>query len=271
MASSRVRATVEQLLRARKLDTTLTSVHPFDALNRLWATDLPDLDRRLGGGLPCGQVSAIVGPRSSGRTGLLYGLLAAATARGDIVALIDAHDAFDPAAAEASGVRLSRVLWVRGPVLDRPGGAPGRGERSMGPLTRTGRRDAAAGTGARLLERALKAMHLVVEAGGFGLVVLDLVEVLPPALRRLPLTTWRRLQRGFEGRDTVGLVLASGPVARSAGGVTLVLNRGGVRWQGTSACSRLLGGVDVEVHIERARHRLGDDARATVHLSARHD
>src|SRR6187549_4308018 len=97
-----VRATVEALLRERKLDRTLTSTIPErlgeDAVAPL-AIDA--LDRGLAGGLPRGHVSEVVGPASSGRTGLVWAALAAATRRGETVALIDTFDRFDPPTAAA--------------------------------------------------------------------------------------------------------------------------------------------------------------------------
>src|SRR5438552_10656081 len=64
-------------------------------------------------GVPRGCLTEIIGPRSSGRATLLMRILAAATARGEICALLDAEDAFDPASAAAAGVDLDRLLWVR--------------------------------------------------------------------------------------------------------------------------------------------------------------
>src|SRR5687767_7862575 len=85
-----VRAAVEALLRERKLDRTLTSTLPErlgeDAVAPL---DTDALDRALAGGVPRGQVSEVVGPASSGRTSVAWAALAAATRRGESVALID--------------------------------------------------------------------------------------------------------------------------------------------------------------------------------------
>src|SRR5450755_3348295 len=67
----------------------------------------------LTGGLPRGALSEIVGPASSGRTGIMLAALAGATRRQEICALVDASDSFDPASAETSGVDLTRLLWVR--------------------------------------------------------------------------------------------------------------------------------------------------------------
>lgn len=72
------------------------------------------VDRLIGGGFARGQVSEVVGPPSSGRTSLVLSLLAQATSvAGELVAVVDAADAFDPSSAERAGIDLSRVLWVR--------------------------------------------------------------------------------------------------------------------------------------------------------------
>jgi len=77
------------------------------------ATGIAPLDRLLGGGFPAGRLSAIGGPASCGRTSLGQALLARTTRRGEFAAWVDWADAFDPVSAEAAGVDLERVLWVR--------------------------------------------------------------------------------------------------------------------------------------------------------------
>lgn len=109
------------------------------ALPRL-ATGIAALDALLGGGLPRGRVTEITGPLSSGRTSLALAVVAAATRAGEIAAVVDSADAFDPASAAAAGIDLSRVLWAR---PSRP-------------------------------REALRCAERLLEARGFGLVVLDL-------------------------------------------------------------------------------------------------
>jgi recombination protein RecA len=67
----------------------------------------------LTGGWPRGTLTELFGPASAGRTSVLVAALAAATARGEACALIDAGDAFDPESAAAAGVDLKKLLWVR--------------------------------------------------------------------------------------------------------------------------------------------------------------
>ncbi|MFN8058163.1 MAG: hypothetical protein U0Q12_03300 [Vicinamibacterales bacterium] len=255
------RAHVESLLRARRLDRTLSTAWPCVPPRGVASTGEDALDGALGGGFARGEVSEIVGPRSSGRTGLACAAMARATARGELVALVDTTDTFDPRAAAGAGVDLSRVLWVRGTAVDerRTGLRARASVRSLtwSPATRAGQRDldASGDVAARALDRAIKALHVIVQAGGFGLIILDLIDVRAADLRRLPFTTWRRLHRSFEGRETAGIVVTAMAVGRSAGGASLVLERTprGVRWSGQAPRARLFGGFTSAVRIERAR------------------
>ena len=213
MAPATARAALEALLRDRKLDNTLTTALPLTSseyADRVVASGISDLDEALGGGLPRGQISEIVGAASSGRTSLLMACLADATARGELVALIDALDRFDPSSAAAAGVRLDRLLWIRGdgapdeqPVIETAWhpARPQPGRRRMTPMDRA-------------VGRALKALNLVLSAGGFGVVALDAGEVPAHALRALPFTTWLRLQRVIAASDTACVLLADAPLAR---------------------------------------------------------
>lgn len=207
------RAHLESLLRTRKLDVTLTSTAPCPAPSRDTApTGLEALDLALGGGWPRGHLSELVGPRSSGRTTILYGALAASAARGEAVALIDTHDRFDPESAHAAGLDLSKLLWVR----------------EVG--------DAA---------RALKAANLVLQAGGFGFVAFDVADVPGRILRQFPHTTWMRIARVIEGSQAIALVVGAEHIARSPGGVTVTLDAtASARWAGASDRSRLLRQID---------------------------
>lgn len=235
------RADLESLLRARQLDRTLTSALPVPDPHDEYAvasTGITALDARLGGGFPRGQLSEVVGPRSSGRASVLLALLAAATARGELVALIDTLDMLDVESAAAAGVALDRLLWIRGQVVTNPG------------LSRE--------VNQRALERALRAFALVLQAGNFGLVVFDAAEAPPRLLGGLPRTTWLRLQRMVEGSQTVCLLIGAEPIARSAAGLTLGLagraEPGGRDASGgTRFSARLFAGLDLEARITRAR------------------
>src|SRR5688572_20186807 len=69
------------------------------------------LDLALGvGGLPRGRIVEIFGPESSGKTTLLYHVLANAQKMGGICAFIDAEHALDPAYAKRFGVDIDELL-----------------------------------------------------------------------------------------------------------------------------------------------------------------
>jgi len=249
-------AVLEAALRARKLDRTLTTALP--ALERtdpsaLVPTDAAALDACLRGGLPRGQLSEIAGPRSSGRTTLLLQIIAAVARRGEIAALVDTFDRFDVASACAAGVDLDRLLWIRG---DQVGPwALGPGPSSM--LERT-------------VDRALKALNLVLQAGGFGVVAMDLADVPLVALKRIPYTTWLRVQRTIEGSDTACVLVTPEPLARSAGGVTLSLGAA-VQWAGDSDRSRRLAGLELTARVVSPRRRVHGEARlAATAISTSH-
>jgi hypothetical protein len=219
------RAALETLLRDRKLDVTLTSAKPWVSLpeDRVAPTGVPAIDDPLGGGLRRGQLSEIVGSRSTGRTTMLCRVLAAATGRGEVVAVVDTCDRFDPGSAAEGGVDLTRLLWIR--------------ERGDAP-------------------RALKALNLVVQAGGFGIVAFDLADVPPIAIRQFPYTTWMRLSRVIEGGQTALVLLGADRIARSSGGATVALqDRSGVggRWIGTSDRARHLAALDVHPRVVSLR------------------
>jgi hypothetical protein len=229
------RAVLESLLRERQLDVTLTTARPWMAEpeDRVAATGISAIDGPLGGGLRRGHLSEIVGPQSSGRTTVLCQALAGATARGEVVALIDTSDRFDPATAADAGVDLSRVLWVRE-----------RGDAT----------------------RALKATNLVLQAGGFGLVAFDLADPPSPlrgfgaagSIRQFPTTTWMRISRVVEGSQTAVVLLGADHIFRSAGGATIALEASGAvrgTWHGENDRSRFLRSLDVEPRVISASAR----------------
>jgi recombination protein RecA len=71
------------------------------------STGALSLDVALGiGGLPRGRVVEIFGPESSGKTTLVYHVIAEAQRRGGICAFIDAEHAMDPSYARRIGVNI---------------------------------------------------------------------------------------------------------------------------------------------------------------------
>jgi hypothetical protein len=218
------------------------------------------VNRGLGGGLPRGQMSELHGPVSSGRTSLGWAALAAATARGEWVALIDTFDRFDPVSGVACGIDLSRLLWVRGQAITKTTGA-------VDPAWLPGTR-AVEGPGTlleRTIDRSLKSLNLVLQSRVCTAVVLDFADVPLNGLRRVPLTTWMRLQRIVEGTDIACLLMGTVPLTRSAGGVTVATTGAAARvserqraerWAGDHDRSRRLAGLSVGVRVSSPRQAI---------------
>src|ERR1700680_1963486 len=156
------------------------------------------------GGLPRGCLTGIFGPASSGRTSPLVSILAAATRREEVCALVDAEDAFDPLSAAAAGVCLERLLWIR------------------------------CGHNA---EHALKAADLLIQGGGFGLVAMDLGDTPPQTARRISLVSWFRLRRAVEYTPTVLVTLARQSNAKTCASLILECRRERAAWSGTPVSS----------------------------------
>lgn len=163
------------------------------------ATALPRLDELLQGGWPRGALSEVLGARSSGRTATLYASLASVLGAGGAAAMVDAEQALDVRMAARAGVPIERLLWVH---------AAGR--------------------------QALRAAELLVDAGGFDLVVLDLGETRP----RLPDAVWVRLRHAAERQRTAVLVAAAVSVLRAFGSVALSLERQAVDFGARSGARR---------------------------------
>ena len=170
---------------------------------------------------PPGQLSEIVGPRSSGSSSLLLALIARATTSGDQVALVDGEDGFDPASAVAAGTDLSRLLWVK--------------------------------CGGRL-SSAWSAADLLARCPGLALVALDLGEL--PLIRRDPASPMRcrRLQRAVEGTATILVLRAPHRLAGSAAALVVSMRRLESRWIGLPRSTRFVGFAS-EARVLRSRSR----------------
>src|SRR5262245_30396206 len=159
------------------------------------STGVAEIDR-LTCGLPRGAISEIFGPASSGRTSVMLSMLAHATTHDEVCALVDTDDVFAPTVATAAGIDFDRLLWIRC---------------------------------ASSLEQAFKATDLLLHAGGFGLVILDIGDVPGKDARRVISSWWYRFRRTLENRPTAMVVLSEESCTRSCASLTLELN-GAAEW-----------------------------------------
>lgn len=149
--------------------------------NEPLATGIPALDAAGAGGLPRPGLAELVCSAPSGGGQLVLGqLLAATRAQGLRAALVDAGDAFDPDSWPAPV--LEHLVWVR----------------------------------ARHPAEALAAADLLLRDANLGFVALDLRDTPAADLRRLPASTWYRLQRALEPTTLAALVLSPHPLVASA-------------------------------------------------------
>ena len=177
------------------------------------------LDRLLGGGWPRASLCELNGRRSSGRTAILYAALARAIAAGEAAALVDVGGGLDPRRAFAAGIALRRLLWVRCAA-----------------------------------DVAAKAADLVLGAGGFDLIALDLGDERP----RLPAAGWIRFKHGAEKQGTTVLVAAPARAAGSCAAAVVELGPGAPRFVADGAA--LFDGLQAEATKGRGVHEHGPES-----------
>ena len=126
--------------------------------------------------------------------------LANATVHEEICAIVDCDDTFDIASAAQAGVDLQRTLWVRC---------------------------------GHSLELAFKAVDLILHAGGFGFIVLNLCNVPAKVVRRVISSWWFRFRRALEDTPTALIVLSPVAAARSCAALVLELKNERAVWPST--------------------------------------
>jgi hypothetical protein len=192
----------------------------------VFQTGIAAIDRETGG-IPKGALTQVCAPvvSTSGRTTLLLSLLAQVTSKEQFCALVDANDCFDPESADAVGVCLSRLLWVR-----------------------------CSGRGMKAVEQAFKAADILIQNGGFGVIALDLGNVEEKLIRKVPLTTWFRFARVMEALPTALVVLLTHSAAQSCAALTLNMGASS-QWSGSDSVShtQLISSVQFDLEIGRTR------------------
>jgi hypothetical protein len=188
--------------------------------SKFGALPLPGLKPLLPNGLGRGSIAEASGRRSSGCTSVALHVLSQATGGGEICAVIDLYDSFHPGSAQAAGIELDRIVWVRC-----------RGNA----------------------EHAMRAADLLLHAGGFGVVVLDLSEASARVLNRIPLSYWHRFRRAVEHTPTILLLRTDSAQAKSCAANGLELKAKAFHWGG-AAPFRLLRGMEAQALVRRGAH-----------------
>ena len=219
--TQRLRAQLEATL-ARKMPSALTP--PARVAYSVAPTGIGEIDGLLRGGLPVGAISEIVGPECSGRTSLALAFVAGQTQAGKVCAWVDVSDTLHPESAAAIGVDLSRLLWVRC-----------WGARSKKSWSR--------------LEQALRVADLLLQAGGFRCIVLDMGSLQAEYALRVPLATWFRFRAAAERLQSNVLLLTQHACSRNSAGLVLRLQPGSV----LDHDSTLFTGLEHRASLERQR------------------
>jgi len=234
-AANTLRLQIEHALESRfpSALTPVPRVEPLRASTGIYAVD--DL---LAGGLPIGAISELTGPDCSGRTSLALAFLAQRTRDDHVCAWVDTADTFDPESAAANGVALRQLLWIR-----------------CGAATRIASQRA---TDFKALDQSIRATDLLLQAGGFSAIVLDLGSTPPAHARRIPLATWFRFRQAAM-RAQCSLVVV-GQTACAQSSAHLVLD-----------CSRLranvLGGTVLNGFTCEARRERGTGSKPILSIS----
>jgi hypothetical protein len=155
--------------------------YPFVPTTSVLPTGVEFLDQIAGGGLPKSAITELISQRASaGSASLIHALLRSAQRDRHFIALIDGSDSFDPGSSDNSV--LQHLLWVR----------------------------------CRKAFDAIKAADFLLRDGNFPVVIVDLVLNAPEELRKIPQTSWYRLQRLAEAVPTACLVINRQSLVSSA-------------------------------------------------------
>jgi hypothetical protein len=143
--------------------------------------NVPLLERATDGGLRKGAVTEIISPTTSAGSALLiHNLLQIAQRDRFFLALVDGRDSFDVQSVAAG--TLPHLLWIR----------------------------------CEKASEAIKAADFLLRDGNFPVVILDLVLNPAEELRRIPATSWYRLQRLVEPAPTAFVVISRHNMVASA-------------------------------------------------------
>ena len=166
----------------------------------VFSTGIEEVDAVLDGGIPRGSITEVAGGASTGKTSFALSSIAAITQSGAACAWVDVNDALSPESAAAANVVLKRLLWLRM-------SAERRERVTDKPWSRLG--------------QALNATDLLLQTGGFAAIVLDMSDVLPQHIMRVPLSTWYRFRLAAEQARTALIFLSQSPCASSCSALSL--------------------------------------------------
>ena len=219
--------------------------HELTRKDRRLSSGLAPLDDLLDGGIPRGRISEITGRAGSGKTSLAASFATSATHRGEIAAWLDGSGAFDPESMAAAGVELRRILWAKMICAS-----------ITTTMTTIRIPRFAASPLARPQSAIVKAAELVLEAGGFGLVVIDFGE----APRALAYASSLRIARAAERSGAAVIALAPWRMCGTFAALSLAASRAETSFsQLAPGAPVTFDGLTVEAMV--ARNKMGGTGR----------
>ena len=212
--------------------------HELTRKDRRLSSGLAPLDALIDGGIPRGRISEITGRAGSGKTSIAASFASFATQRGEVAAWLDASGSFDPESMAAAGVDLRRMLWA----------SMRRGSKDRcSPLQK------GAGLGVRSI---VKAAELVLEAGGFGLVVVDFGE----AVRSLTYASSLRIARAAERSGAAVIAIAPWRMCGTFAALSIAASRAEASFSRLAPGSPVMfDGLAVDAMV--ARNKMGGTGR----------
>jgi hypothetical protein len=243
--------------------------HELTRKDRRLSSGLARLDNLIDGGIPRGRISEITGRAGSGKTSLAASFAASATHRGEVAAWLDSSGAFDPESMAAAGVELRRMLWASMTMASRIPRARIDAHLASSPSATTapphflsaipseveGPRSVASLL-ARRQSAIVKAAELVLEAGGFGLVVVDFGE----APRALAHASALRIARAAERSGAAVIALAPWRMCGTFAALSLAASRAETSFSRLAPGSPVtFDGLTVDAMV--ARNKMGGTGR----------
>lgn len=178
-----------------------------------------------------GSLAEIAGGPSSGKTSLSLALLSKLTLAGEICAVVDSGNGFDPYSAVSAGVRLENLLWIK------CGGD---------------------------LEKSFMAADYLVQAKGFGMIWLDLCGLPDRKLKLVPKTYWYRYRTRVKDTPTLLIATAEEPITGSAAQQAFVFSNDGIGWSGSGRFKLLR---EFNISMRSRKQFYGEPLRTKVEMS----
>lgn len=110
------------------------------------------------------------------------------------------------------------------------------------------------------IEQALRVTDLILQAGGFSSVVLDMGSIAPEQVSRIPMATWFRYRAAVERTQACVLLLTQHPCAKSSAGLVLRLQAGNAVSEGPTVLTAL------ERYVEVSRQRFTEVTSKVIPL-----